>query len=221
MSRSVWCSVYSSSYTYTQSFGKTRGVLLASSICAKVKSEFSPKKSESTQGVNFMITTVSVAPLGPEWAVPKGRSSWHGLSQAHHSWDHVPPRMLIHIPFSSWQETWKESWWPCYTKGWNTRSQKFPVIPVLPVYIKWPKSSISPYQEPENSRLVAKESWGFTVFPTKLGNCFCGDPTIQGQKPLQLCLWTYLGSPSYIHNTRDGKKSSGHGSLIPLEPALC
>lgn len=54
---------------------------MASPIYVKVKSEFSLKKKESTQGENFTVTTVSVTSLGPERAVPDdGRPSCHGLS---------------------------------------------------------------------------------------------------------------------------------------------
>lgn len=80
MSRSVWCSAYSNSYTYTQFSGKT-GVLMASPIYVKVKSEFSLKKKGKYTGRELHGHTVSVTPLGPERAVPDdGRPSCHGLS---------------------------------------------------------------------------------------------------------------------------------------------
>lgn len=39
----------------------------------------------------------------------------------------------------------------------------------------------------------------------------------EDREPLKLCLWTHLASLTCIHATRDGKKSSDNGSLIPLE----
>lgn len=49
----------------------------------------------------------------------------------------------------------------------------------FPFILNGPKVSIFPYQEPENSSLVAKESWNFAFLPTELGNNFCGNPKIQ------------------------------------------
>ena len=41
------------------------------------------------------------------------------------SWDPVPPRTLIHTLLLLTTEMWREGSWPCFTKGWDTRPQKF------------------------------------------------------------------------------------------------
>lgn len=77
------------------------------------------------------------------------------------------------------------------------------------------QSQLFPIPGTENSSFVVKESWDFAFLSTELGNGSCEDPKIQEASrtlPLDIPGLTNLHS---CH--KNDKKSSGHGSSIPLK----
>lgn len=174
MSRSVWCSAYSNSYTYTQFSGKT-GVLMASPIYVKVKSEFSLKK-KSTQGENFTVTQSQWLLWGPngQCLMMAGLAAT-GSPSSTNSWDHMRPRTLIHILLLLTTEMWREGWWPCFTKAWDMGSQK--PLPI-PVHIKWPEVQHLPIPGTWKQQTCGQRILGFPL-PTQPRNGFCEDLKFQ------------------------------------------
>ena len=216
MSRSVWCSAYSTLCTHIQSFGKTRAVLMASSIRAKVKSEFSQRKKASTQGVNLIVAIGSVTPLGPKWAVPRGRSSRHGsLSPTNLALGSCTcknrPRTRIHTllpPDNRGVETGL-----MVSLHWGL-GYKAPEA-VLLVYIKWPEVQCFPVRGkhpgglcPETLGLLSP----YTARKWPLWEPESSRSWLRASRTLP----PHTPSPTCTRATRNGEKSRDHGSLIPL-----
>lgn len=200
MSRSVWCSAYSSLCIHIQSFGKTRAVLMASSVWAKVKSEFSQRKKASTQGVNLMVAIGSVTRLGPKWAVPDGTSSRHGsLSPTTLALGSCTcknrPRTRIHTLLPADNRGTEIGLMVLLHWGLGYKTPEA----VLPACIKRTKSSVFLYEE-NTRQACAQRTLGLFFLLTQLGNGLCGNPKVQEAdwEPLELRLHTHPQQPALM-----------------------